>query len=155
MSLNFSLVTMPVFIGLEGYTLPSGFILKELCIIYPNNDYDHYLFKKPSRDLTEVDKRTIRYATENLNELCYSDGYVAYNQIGDTLDPVKDDIIYTYSDVAVDVLQKYLPTTVIINIQTKKFKMPKELPKSACFRKHCQRYCGKAKAIAVKNFMGY
>ena len=155
MSSSFSLATMPVFIGIEGYTLPSGFILKELCVMYPNNDYDHYLFKRPSVDLTEVDQRTIRYATEKLNELFYSDGFVTYNQIGDTLDPVKDDIIFTYSDVAVCVLQKYLPTTVIINIQSKDFKMPKTLPESGCFRKHCQRYCAKAKAIEVKKFMGY
>ena len=146
---------MPVFIGIEGYTLPSCFILKELCVMYPNNDYDHYLFKRPSVDLTEVDHRTIRYATEKLNELCYSDGFVTYNQIGDALDPVKDDIIFTYSDVAVCVLRKYLPTTVIINIQSKDFKMPKTLPESGCFRKHCQRYCAKAKAIEVKKFMGY
>ena len=146
---------MPVFIGIEGYTLPSGFILKELCIIYPNDDWEQYLFQSPIVDLTEADERTIRYASKNLNGLGYSDGYIAYSQIGNTLDPVKDDTIYTYSDIAVCTLQKYLPTTVIINIQDKGFLMPKKLPDSGCFRKHCQRYCAKAKAIEVKKFMGY
>ena len=155
MSLNFSLVTMPVFIGIEGYTLPSAFILKELCIIYPNNDYEHYLFQQPTLDLTKKDEQTVRYTSKYLNQLGYSDGYIEYNQIENTLTPVKDDIIYTYSDIAVCALQKYLPTTVIINIQNEGFVMPKTLPESGCFRKHCQRYCGKAKAIAVKNFMGY
>ena len=146
---------MSVFIGIEGYTLPCGFILKELCIFYPNKEFDHFLFKSPDLTLTEADKRTIRYTTENLNELQYEDGHIPYDQIGEILNSVKDLIIYTYSEVAVKNLQKYLPTTVIKNIQHDGFIMPKTLPESGCFRKHCQRYCGKAKSIQIKNFMGY
>ena len=146
---------MSAFIGMEGYCLPSGFILKELCIIYPNNEFDHFLFKNPDLKLTKADKRTIRYTTEHLNELQYEDGNIPYEQIETILNSVKDFIIYTYSEIAVKNLQKYLPTTVIKNIQQYGFIMPKTLPESGCFRKHCQRYCGKAKSIQIKNFIGY
>ena len=147
------------FVGLEGYTLPTGFILKELCIIYPNSEFDHYLFKMPNWYLTEGAQRTIRYTTQVLNNLSYMDGKVPYEEISNVLDPIKDTIIYTYSDIAVSFLQRYLPTTVVKNVQSDGFKMPNILPDSNCFRTHCPRYCAKSKAIAVKeyaeNFTGY
>ena len=55
---------MTAYIGIDGFTLPSGFILKEMCILYPNDEYDHYLFKNPGWQLTEADRRTIRYTTK-------------------------------------------------------------------------------------------
>ena len=104
---------MTAYIGIDGYTLPSGFILKEMCILYPNDEYDHYLFRNPGWQLTEADMRTIRYTTQNLNNLCYQDGFIPYDQIANILDSVKDDTICTYSEIAVTILQRYLPTTVI------------------------------------------
>ena len=144
---------MSAFIGVEGYTLSSGFILKELCIFYPNAEYDHFLFKMPGWYLTDGDKRTIRYTTQMLNNLSYLDGKVQYEEIVNILDPVKDSIIYTYSEIAVTFLQRYLPTTVIKNIQHDGYTMPNALPNSGCFRKHCPRYCAKSKAMDVKNFV--
>ena len=144
---------MSVFIGIDGFTLPSGFILKELCIIYPNNEFDHFLFKQPGWTLTEADKRTIRYTTQNLNKLCYEDGHISYDHIEKILDTVKDVTVHTYSDIAVVFLQKYLPTTVIKNIQCQGFIMPRVLPDSNCFRKHVSRYCAKAKALEIQKFV--
>ena len=144
---------MSAYIGIDGFTLPSGFILKEMTIIYPNHEYDHFIFKKPCWNLTEADKRTIRYTTQNLNQLCYEDGHVSYEQIGMILDSVKDITLYTYSDIAVTFLQKHLPSTVIKNIQCQGYTMPRELPNSNCFRHHASRYCAKSKARAIQKFV--
>ena len=66
---------------------------------------------------------------------------------------IKDLKVYTYSDIAVKLLQQHLPTTAIENIQDQGYKMPPQLPNSKCFRKHNQRYCAKAKAIAIRKFV--
>ena len=72
---------MSAFIGVKGYTISSGFILKELCIFYPNAEYDHNLFKMPGWHLTDGDKRTIRYTTQMLNNLSYLGGKVQYEEL--------------------------------------------------------------------------
>ena len=123
------------------------------CIVYPNNEFDHYLMKSPGWTLTAADKRTILYTTQNLNNLQFRDGKVPYEHLLNILDPINDTVIYTYGDAASAFLQKLLPTTVVKNLQRDGYVMPKQLPDSGCFRKHCARYCAKAKAIAIKDFV--
>ena len=145
---------MEVFIGIDGFTLPSGFIVKEVCFLYPNWEFCHLLFKPPAnRNLSDIDRRTIRWTTNNLNNLLYQDGDVPYECLYDILNAVHLHRIWTYSEVAQRFLQNVLPTSTIINIQTQGFTMPSRLPNPACFRRHSFRYCAKAKAIAVKNFV--
>ena len=127
--------SMQVYIGVDGFTLPSGFIVKEICFLYPNWEFCHLLFKPPpNQNLSEVDKRTIRYTTMNLNNLNYLDGDVPYNCLHDIIQTVQLHDIYTYSEVAMKFLQDILPTSMITNIQTQGFKMPSVLPDPACFR---------------------
>lgn len=144
---------MSVVIAIEGYTLPSGFIMKELCMLFPNGEYNHFLFAKPEMDLTERDLRAMRYTTENLNNLSYDDGDIPFNLIGQILEKVKDCRIFTYSEISLKTLQTYLPTTSIINVQSRGFKMPPALPTSGCFRDHNQRYCAKAKSFEVMKYL--
>ena len=33
---------MFAYIGIEGYNIPSGFIIKELAIVHPNEEFDHW-----------------------------------------------------------------------------------------------------------------
>lgn len=146
---------MSVFVGMDGYTLPAGFILKELCMVYPNDEYNHFLFKKPDSLLSQISKRTVRYATQHLNNLSYEDGDIPYTLIPNILDKIKDLKVYTYSEIAQKFLQEILPTTNIENVQNLGYQMPAKLPDSKCFRSHNQRYCAKAKAIAVKKFMKF
>ena len=153
-TLRFAAASMEVYIGIDGFTLPSGFIAKEICFMYPNGEFCHLLFKPPvNQNLTRADERTIRYTTSNLNNLVYQDGDVPYECLNDILQTVQLYVIYTYSEVALRFLQSVLPTSIITNIQTQGFKMPSTLPDPACFRRHNCRYCAKAKAIAVKNFV--
>lgn len=146
---------MDVYIGLEGYTLPCRYIVKEMSVIFPNAEYSHYIFEKPNDIvLTAQDQTTIRYATRNLNSLNYADGDVPYNQLGVIFSKLDDFVIYTYSIIASKLIQSYLPTTVVINTQDLGHKLPKELPDPNCFRLHQNyRYCAKAKAAEVKDFV--
>ena len=151
---------------MEGFLTKSGFIIKELCIFYDGEDFDHYMFEKPNWRLTYADLETVRYASTQLNGLNLCDGSIPYKEIGGILRGIRDCQIYTFSDLAVKTLRKYLPNTKKIkNIQDLGFEMPKLLPNSHCFRSHNvwdkkhyvtaprYRYCAKAKALEVRDFM--
>lgn len=145
---------MEVFIALEGYCLPCRFVVKEVCVLFLDGDFDHFLFKAPTNlHLTTVDRRTIRYITAHVNELSYQDGDIPYDTLLNILQKYGQYRIYTYSDIAQQFLQRLLPTTVVINVQDNGFQLPNQLPDPACFRAHPPRYCAKAKVIAIKNFM--
>ena len=147
---------MEVFVGIEGFTLPSGFVAKEVCFLYPNWEFCHLLFKPPcDRHLSNIDRRTIRWTTNNLNNIFYQDGEVPYECLHDILKTLQLHTIWTYGEVAQRFLQDFLPTSIITNVQTLGYSMPSELPSPACFRQHNYRYCAKAKAIAVKNFIEF
>ena len=177
-SFSFLAITSPTFVqsmyfdnmnaytSIEGFLTKSGFILKELCIFYNGEEFDHYMFEKPNWTLTGKDLETVRYASTELNGLQLYDGTIPYKEIGGILQSIKDYQIYTFSDLAVKTLRKYLPVTKKIkNIQDLGFEMPKQLPNSHCFRSHnvldrkhyCTspryRYCAKAKALEVRDFM--
>ena len=145
---------MQVYIGVEGYMLSQGFIAKELAILYTNEEFEHHVFKPPQGvSLSKSDANTVRYVTRNINHLSYSDGITPYNTLSNIFDTVKNDIIYTYGYIAEKFIQDYLPTTVVINIQSRNFKLPMQLPISHCSRVHPPRYCALAKAYAVKCFI--
>lgn len=145
---------MEAYIGVDGYTLPSGFVTKELTAMFPNSEYNHFLFQPPTEKyLSEPDKRTIRFASHHLNNLAWFDGDTPYGQLDYILTKLRDYKIYTYSDIALITLQRALPTSVIINIQEMGFKMPKILNNADCGRTHNHRYCSKAKAIEIKKFV--
>ena len=146
--------TMNAYVGIEGYTTKSGFIHKELCIYYDGEEFDHYLFKRPGWDLTEKDMKTVRYASSQLNGLHFNDGDIPYEEFGLIPKAIAGYQIYTFSDLAVNTLRKYLPKTwKIKNIQDLGYEMPKHLPNSHCFRSHRSRYCAKSKALEVRDFM--
>ena len=145
---------MNAYVGFEGYVTKSGFIHKELCIYYDGDEFDHYLFKKPEWKLSEKDMVTVRYATCQLNGLHFNDGGVPYKEIDQILKNIENHQIYTFSDIAVKTLQRYLPNArKIKNIQNLGFKMPEQLNYSYCFRVHKPRYCAKSKAQEVRKFM--
>ena len=147
---------MNVCITTDGYTLPSGFIVKEICCMFPNGEFNHYLMKPPmNRNLSDVDKRTIRFATRNLNNLSYHDGWFPYENMHEIFARFHEYQVYTYSDVTLRLIQSFLPTTVVVNVQSLGFQMPDTLPDANCFRSHNARYCAKAKCIAIKSFVEY
>ena len=98
---------MSVIVGLEGYTTPSGYILKELCILFPSLEWQHYIFKTPNAMFTEADRRAARYATTHLSGLSIHDGTTDYGEIKQILEYLQNLRIYTYSEIAVKVLEDY------------------------------------------------
>ena len=106
--------------------------------------------------LTNVDLGTIQYVSSQLNGLNIHDGCIPYTEIEQILTVIDGYQIYTFSDLAVTTLRRYLPNTrKIKNIQDMGFEMPKNLPTSHCFRSHRSRYCAKSKAREVRDFMRY
>ena len=148
---------MELIIAAEGFTLASGYIVKELTMLFPNSEYKHFIFKKPANFTpSPKDVRTSRYITNKLNELSFTEGDVPYNSICSILQQYKDYKLYTYSSIVQDYLQIFLPTTTIINIQSWGYKLPSTLPipsSPRCFRDHRPRYCSLAKAKAISKFV--
>ena len=67
---------MNAYTAMEGFLTKSGFIIKELCIFYDGEDFDHYMFEKPNWRLTDADLETVRYASTQLNGLNLCDGSI-------------------------------------------------------------------------------
>ena len=146
---------MAAYVGLEGYNTKSGYIHKELCIFYEEvDDYDHFIFKKPEFELSRKDMASVRFVSCKLNGLKFNDGSVPYDEIKEILKKIGNRQIYTFGDIAVETLKKYIPNAPKIkNIQELGFEMPLEIPFQYCFRKHRPRYCAKAKAREVREFI--
>ena len=142
---------------LEGFTIPSGYIIKELTVINDkNNEYQHFHFNAP-KDFqpTPSDIYTINYATKHLNQLSFSDDsllpYVAINAI---LQNLEKHTIYVAGHSAHKFITSHLPLSNIIDITTTlDFKYPPVLQPADCFKTHRPRYCSLAKAWYIKSFM--
>ena len=145
---------MEIYVALEGYTLRSGFIVKELCVMFLNGEYNIFLFRPPvDRRLSLVEQRTVHYTTRQLNNLSYEDGDIPYEILYQILSKYRDYTIFTFSDVAQRLLQEVLPSAKVTNIQTLGFNMPVVLPPPSCCRVHNPRYCALAKCFEIKNFI--
>ena len=92
---------MNAYVGIEGFSTKSGFILKELCIFYDGEEFDHYMFEKPSWTLTDTDLETVQYVSSQLNGLNLYDGCIPYKEVDGILRGIRDYQIYTFSDLAV------------------------------------------------------
>ena len=145
---------MEIYVALEGFTLRSGFIVKELCVMFLNGEYNIFLFQPPvDRCLSHVEQRTVCYTTRQLNNLSYEDGDIPYETLYHIISKYSDYTIFTFSDVAQRLLQEALPSTKVTNIQSFGFNMPAVLPPPSCCRMHNPRYCALAKCIEIKNFI--
>ena len=97
---------------------------------------------------------TVRYVSCQLNGLQFNDGGISYKEIDQILKNIENHRIYTFSNIAVKTLQRYLPNTQKIkNIHDIGFEMAEQLNYSYCFRMHKPRYCAKSKAQEVRKFM--
>ena len=144
---------MLCYVGVEGYTLKQGFVLKELALLYETTEYSHHIFAPPPTTLSLVDSKTVRYVTRYLNGLSYSEGQVPYSSVIPILKAIQHMTVYTYGANAVSFLLECLPNTVIIDVQEFNYEMPTILPPSNCPRFHNSRYCALAKGQAIKNFI--
>ena len=145
-----------MFLALEGFTLPSGYIIKELSVIFDNDNYQHFHFKPPTNFYpTNEEHYTINYTTTYLNQLyLMDDSLLPYSTINDILKNLSSHTIYVAGQSAYNFIKAKLPMTRVINICIKNnFEYPKQLSKSNCFKDHNPRYCSLSKCKYIKNFM--
>lgn len=144
-------------ISIEGYRLPSGFIVREMSVIFDNGNFQHFEFKCPTGYYpTMQDQDTIKYTTRYLNEIhYYDDGLLPYSVVDDILRSLANQTIYVGGHSTFNFITAKLPLTRVIDIcKTFEFRYPKILlPSSKCFRQHNNRYCSAAKAEYVQGFL--
>ena len=141
---------------LEGFTLPSKYIIKELTVISDSGDYQHFHFKTPlGFKPSAIDSRTIKFASTYLHQLSLDDqSLLPYSTIDTILEAVASHVLFVAGNSAYDFVTTKLPFTKVIDICAKyNFTYPKELPPINCFKRHRYRYCSLAKADCIKSFM--
>ena len=74
--------TTPTFVDLQGFIVNGKFTVKEVAILRSGTILSHYIFVEPTswRSLTEREKRSVRWLTNNNNCLRWTDGFVPYAQ---------------------------------------------------------------------------
>ena len=145
-----------MFLALEGFTLPSEYIIKELTVIIDDDNYQHFHFASPPNfHPTFEELQTINFATKNVNGLYLSDdSLLPYSTINDILQKIAHHTIYVVGHSTYNFIKSKLPMTNIIDICVQyNFKYPKKLPKSNCFKSHNPRYCSLSKCIYIKKFI--
>ena len=143
-------------LAMEGFNLSSGYIIKELTILFPDDSYQHFQFNPPNDfHPTAAQWKTINYTQKHLNELTlYDNALLPYSTINDIMQKISSHTIFVAGNITQSVINEYLPLTKVIDICTEyNFSYPKELPPANCFKQHRPRYCSMAKATYVKNFM--
>ena len=142
-----------VFIAAEGFTLPGRFIVKEITLMFENGEYNHFLLEPPSDYFpTREEITTIKYTTNNIHGINYTDGTISYEKLTEILCKLHNCKVFCYGENTRSMLQSYIPFTPVVNIQQIGYKIPSSLPPGLCGRNHLGRNCSFAKAIAVKNF---
>ncbi len=142
-------------LALEGFTLPSGYLVKELSVCLENYEI-HFYFKAPTNfEPSAKDLQTIRYASKHVNHLTlHDDNVLPYEALDVILQSLASKTIYVAGNSAYQFVAAKLPTTLVFDISSVyNFKYPKELPDTTCAKRHGSRYCSLAKCLCIKQFM--
>ena len=141
-----------VIAAVEGFpTLNGGLILRELTLIFPNGQEQHFQFKNPEtmcldRDEMETAKFCQRYLngfSPDHNETCCLPAAV-YPRI---LEEIEHCRIYCAGETARFFFARHLPNSHIVDVYSLfDFRYPTEFSNPNCFKHHRYRYCTLAKA---------
>lgn len=146
-------MSFSVFVGVEGFTLPQQFIVKELTLLFENGEFNHTMFAPPlGYTPTTQELATIRHTTEHVHGIPFTEGDMPYAKLHEILSKLHNYKVYCYGENTKKLLQNHILFTPVINIQREGFKMP-QLEASCCGRYHPGRHCSMSKAIAVKTFV--
>ena len=143
-------------VTLEGFVLPTRYIIKELSIFHESGSFQHFHFQAPTDFYpTEKELQTIKYASKNLNQLHLVDNSILpYSSLDIILKSIARQTIYVAGSTAEKFLTAKLPTSCIINISDKyQFKYPDNLAKTECFKNHNSRYCSLSKGKFIRMFL--
>ena len=140
------------YVGIEGFTLPNEYIVKELTLLYEEERFDHILFQPPPNFTPNTtERKSISYISQKLHHLNYNEGWMPYSLLGHVLKSLINTHVYCYGRNAANMLKQHLPTTPITDLQEMGYQMPTILPRAKCGRDHNGRYCSLAKALACKD----
>ena len=141
------------FVGVEGFTLPGRFIVKELTLLFTNGEFNHTLFAPPlDFHPTNEDLSTIKYTTNTIHGLTFTEGDMPHIKLQDVLGRLEDCKVLCYGEHTRKLIQNYIPFNPVVDVQRTGFVMPKQLPPNDCGRNHPGRNCSMSKAQAVKTF---
>ena len=146
-------MSLSVYVGMEGYTLPGQFIVKELTLLYSNGEFTHILFEPPKDYCaTTEDLVTIKYVTKNLHGIPFREGYMPYTKLTDIITRLENHKVFCYGNNTRRIIEGVIPFTPVIDVQSDGYVMPKVLPTSNCGHNHRGRYCSMSKSFAVKQY---
>ena len=147
-----------VYVGLEGFNLDGGFIPKELTILYAtegDQEHDHFVFGAPRGiELSIVDQQTVNWTTRNLHGIHWDEGMVPHECIPMLLRTLGSCSIVCHGSTSANYLARMLPNALITDTSSSRIKLPAQLPKSRCGRRHDRnggRNCSLAKAIYIRS----
>ena len=147
--MNFEFVIAAV----EGFpTKNGGLILRELTLIFPNSQEQHFQFKNPDdMCLNEDEMKTAKFCQRHLNgfsptsnESCCLPAAVYVT----VLQEIQHCRIYCAGEIARHFFSLNLPDTHVIDVYSLfDFRYPHEFSENPnCFKLHRYRYCTLAKA---------
>ena len=142
-----------VVVAIEGFpTQNNGYILRELTLVFPNKDEQHFHFKNPeAMCLNDDEMKSAKFCERNLNgfsptndESCCLPATV-YPKI---LEGIKKCRIYCAGVTAHDFFARHLQDSHIVDVYTLfDFRFPNNFPLNPnCFKHHRYGYCTLAKA---------
>ncbi len=141
-----------VIVSVEGYSLPDGYVIKELTIMSMSGDYTHVTFKPPPMPLSPVDQRTIDYACRYLNGLFWEEGLLPYTMLPGILETLRGAELICHGVMASTWLKKVCPNSRIRDTSTQQQKFPRTIPFwTSCGKNHNTRYCSLHKAHYILN----
>ncbi len=154
--LRFTAVLCVMILTLEGFTLPSGYLIKELTVCMDNGEMQHFHFEAPPNFYpSEMELRTIRFANKHLNQLSLHEGnLLPYSTIDDILQKMASNTVYVAGSAAFNLVSSKLPSTLVLDVcSLYNFKYPNELPYTSCMKRHRARYCSFSKCLFIKDFL--
>ena len=147
----------------EGFpTRNGGLVLRELTLIFPNEEEQHFHFKNPeSLFLDDAELKTAKFCQRHMNGFSPTTNGTSclpasvYPSI---LEEIKDCRIYCAGESARYFLANHLPDSHVIDVYSLfDFRYPNEFTKNPnCFKLHRYRHCSLAKArFLAESLQGY
>ena len=150
---EFYVMCLSVYVGVEGFTLPGRFIVKELTLMFSNGEFNHTLFEAPKDYCaTTEDLVTIKYTTNFIHGLSFKEGDMPYIKLTDFIGRLDNCKVFCYGDNTRRLIQSFIPFTPVVDIRLDGYVMPTVLPSSNCGRNHAGRNCSMSKTFAVKQY---
>ena len=149
--------------AIEGFPMENGgYILRELTLLFPNDQEQHFQFKNPSNMCLNIDEmRTAKFCQRHLNgfsptddESCCLPAEV-YPKI---LETIQHSRIYCAGETTRLFFARHLPDASITDVYSLfDFRYPKEFSENpGCFKMHRFRYCTLAKCrYLAQRLQGY